>query len=91
MLASQWSLECNNHVPWLTFRSARDADCCKPNGGCGKGSEISCSAADKPELLPWRSRLKGYRLGSRIFHGRESTDEEHPGEPAATSSTRVPP
>jgi hypothetical protein len=30
---------------------------------------------EKPELLPWRSRLKGYHLGSRIFHGRQSVDE----------------
>jgi hypothetical protein len=32
-------------------------------------------ASDKPEVLPWRSRLKGYRLGARIFHGRESAGE----------------
>jgi hypothetical protein len=30
---------------------------------------------DNPELLAWRSRLKGYHLGSRIFHGRQSVDE----------------
>ena len=29
-------------------------------------------ASDKPESLPWRSRLKGYRLGARIFRGRGS-------------------
>jgi hypothetical protein len=31
-------------------------------------------ASEKPELLPWRNRLRGYRFGSRIFHGRDSAD-----------------
>ena len=39
---------------------------------------------EKPELLPWRSRLKGYHLGSRIFHGRESVDDA--SVPAPSSS-----
>jgi hypothetical protein len=47
-------------------------------------------AAGKPELLPWRSRLKGCRLGARLFHGRDSTSSETaltpPPEPVATSS-----
>jgi len=34
----------------------------------------AAAASEKPELLPWRSRLKGYRLGSRILHGRESAE-----------------
>jgi hypothetical protein len=38
---------------------------------------------DKPELLAWRSRLKGYHLGSRIFHGRESAGES--STPATSS------
>jgi hypothetical protein len=29
--------------------------------------------SDKPELLAWRTRLKGYHLGSRIFHGGEAS------------------
>jgi hypothetical protein len=28
-----------------------------------------------PELLPWRSRLKGLRLGSRLFHARRGDGE----------------
>ena len=33
------------------------------------------AAAEEPETLPWRSRLKGYRLGSRMFQGRQSVGE----------------
>jgi len=46
--------------------------------------------AGKPELLPWRSRLKGCRLGVRLFHGQESPSAETalapPPEPVATSA-----
>jgi hypothetical protein len=42
--------------------------------------------ADKPEVLPWRSRLKGYRLGARIFPGHESVDET---STAATTSNEL--
>jgi hypothetical protein len=60
----------------------------------GKPSQSSlCSdgqAAGKPELLPWRSRLKAYRLGARIFRGQDSTSSETalvpPPVPVATSS-----
>jgi hypothetical protein len=40
-------------------------------------------AAEKPELLPWRNRLKGYRLGSRIFPGRQSAGEAQASETAS--------
>ena len=42
--------------------------------------------SDKPELLAWRSRLKGYHFGSRIFHGRESVGE---ASTPATSSDEL--
>jgi hypothetical protein len=35
-------------------------------------------AAAKPELLPWRTRLKGCRLAARIFHRGESDGQESP-------------
>ena len=35
-------------------------------------------ASAKPEVLPWRSRLKGYRLGARIFHERDPAAETPP-------------
>ena len=66
ILGSQWSLE-YRHVPWLAFRSGdavqRQDDA--PSDGW---------QADKPELLPWRSRLRE-RLGSRLFHERDAVGE----------------
>lgn len=40
-----------------------------------EGCEIRCmeQADAKPELLPWRSRLKGYRLAARL--GRHETTD----------------
>jgi len=45
--------------------------------GSGNPAEVAADAVEKPkpELLPWRSRLQGYRLGQRFFHARESDDE----------------
>jgi hypothetical protein len=42
--------------------------------GQSPASDKSRLAQGKPELLPWRSRLKGYRLGSRIFSGKTSAE-----------------
>ena len=44
-------------------------------------------APDRPELLPWRNRLKGYRLGGRIFHTHESAAK---AEATATDSVETP-
>lgn len=33
---------------------------------------VAKGALERPELLPWRGRLQGYRLGARVFRGRES-------------------
>jgi hypothetical protein len=32
----------------------------------------------KPELLPWRSRLKGYHLGARLARDRNAVSEQSP-------------
>ena len=87
---SQWT------PSWLMSRSAQNADACAADCGCG-GIQRDCIvsqrasiAADKPELLPWRSRLRGYRLGSRLGRGRGSVDEDYAVEPAALPSTEMP-
>jgi hypothetical protein len=55
-----------------------DAECHQ----AGKAAGYSVAAADEPELMPWRSRLKG-RLSARLFHGKGSAAEEF--EEAATT------
>lgn len=67
ILGSQWSLE-YRHVPWLAFRSG-DAVL-----GQDETSIHDQQVADKPELLPWRSRLRE-RFGSRLFHGRDAAGD----------------
>ena len=78
VLSSPWSLEYNrSHAPWLAFRSAKDPPCDTRNSDCvvtDKGGVVS-----QPDVLPWRSRLKGYHLGVRIFRGAESTGEQDAG------------
>ncbi len=54
--------------------------------GSAERAEVAADAtAEKPksELLPWRSRLSGYRLGQRFFHGRDS-DAETPTSATAS-------
>jgi hypothetical protein len=41
----------------------------------------------KPELLPWRSRLRGYHLGARFAHGHEQPLEESMAD-SSTSPSR---
>jgi hypothetical protein len=67
VLRGQWALECERMPPKFS---------CQPN--C---SELSSDrqverASVQPETLPWRSRLRGYHLASRIFHGRDQDAEE---------------
>ncbi len=45
-------------------------------------------ASEKPETLPWRSRLKGYRL-ARVLHGWDSAGEVSASAEAA-EDVRVP-
>jgi hypothetical protein len=71
-----------SHFPWLKFRSAQDANSPNPNTG---------SVAANPELLPWRSRLKGHRLGARAAHERETTGDQYAYETAATPAAKTPP
>jgi hypothetical protein len=42
--------------------------------------------AGKPELLPWRSRLKGCRVGARIFQGKEAASPATAEAPAKATS-----
>ncbi len=50
--------------------------------------EQLAATESKPELLPWRSRLKGYRLGARLARSRESDSEDDASETAEVASTR---
>jgi hypothetical protein len=47
-------------------------------------------AADKPELLPWRSRLKD-RRAARAARGREYIEADDVAEPAAQQAMNSPP
>ena len=85
VVGSRWSLEYSTQAPRFSFRSAKGAD------GGRTESDQSPAVANKPELLPWRSRLKGYRLGARIFHGGESSDSANPPGMAIASSSKTPP
>ena len=66
--------------PWsLTFdRGCADSASC----GCCAEKPVATSAhqaAAKAELLPWRSRLKGYRLAGRLFHRGEPEEAKSAG------------
>jgi hypothetical protein len=54
----------------------------------GEVAGYSVAKADEPELMPWRSRLKG-RLGARLFHGKGSAREEFE-QAAVTKPTKSP-
>ena len=86
IFSNPW-LQASDHAPWLKFRSATatatDAD--------SYAAEKGGSTADKPELLPWRSRLKSYRLGTRLARGQESTSNPDSSEIAATPGETRPP
>ena len=71
--------------PWsLVFDRgcAAEAGESPPCKNCSRIADVSSAdqAAVKPELLPWRSRLKGYRLAARLFHRGESDGQESPAE-----------
>lgn len=55
-----------SRIAWRSADATQGHDDASCDTGCAK-----CSESDKPELLPWRSRLKGHRLGARLFHGRD--------------------
>jgi hypothetical protein len=103
---SHWSLGCSRHAPWITLRSTKDADCGDGQRGCATASDCGINNAEsakspaslsdsqlsgKPEVLPWRSRLKGYRLGARIFRGKESSPETAAGSSAEKTQLIPPP
>ena len=84
--------------PWsLIFDRGCEAETGDPSSceGCSRNPAASSArqAAAKPELLPWRSRLKGYRLAARIFHHGESDGQESPDKAAvprkSANSTRT--
>jgi hypothetical protein len=99
VISSQWSLE-YRRVPWLAFHANTDADECSyeskrsdvttcKKSSCAFSDDKEPTPSDEsnpPELLPWRSRLKSYRLGSRIFHSKELSEDPTVSEPTVLSS-----
>ena len=57
------------------------ADATTPKSPDGQDEQT----AGKPQLLPWRSRLKDFRLAARVF-GKETTPSAQPSEPVPTPS-----
>ena len=49
---------------------------CQPDCATATCEQQVEKASAEPEMLPWRSRLKGYRLASRLFHGKEKKEAE---------------
>jgi hypothetical protein len=109
VLGSHWSLECSERAPWVDFRNA--ADPANPDGepspataasdGAAAASPPTSAAAAepqapaKPELLPWRSRLKAYRLAARGSAGKDAeavstVADDSPPEAAANSAASLP-
>jgi hypothetical protein len=77
--------------PWsLTFDRGCAAEAGDPSSCENCSGNATVSSADqtsvKPELLPWRSRLKGYRLAGRIFHHGESDGQESSAKTAARAT-----
>jgi len=96
VLSSQWSLELNR-TPWLAFRANKDVGYSLSEGKQGTAKSLDRPmtseewAASRPELLPWRSRLKEHRLASRLFHRKDGAKEmQHPGEAAAVVAAKSP-
>lgn len=78
VLRGQWSLECG------------DGGCLQPSGvfgQCENCSDCTVCPADqtKPEVLPWRARLKT-RIGDRLFHRGECGATECCDEAACVKS-----
>ena len=77
-----WLAE-NNYFFSLKSPSVKETDSAKLD------ADRSVTEA-KPELLPWRSRLKGYRLGARLARGRDSAPDQHLPGTVATSANDAP-
>jgi hypothetical protein len=100
VVGSHWSLECCDHAPWVEFRPTTDLNGpdSKPGSATASSSGVDATAppkssggqdqqaAGKPELLPWGSRLKDYRLAARV-----DGKEEGPSETAEEASAKLSP
>ncbi len=95
VLSSQWSLEMNR-TPWLAFRANKDSG----NNSSEEKPELAKQATAKsldrpmtsqewassrPELLPWRNRLREHRLASRLFNRQKEVKEKEPSGNTAES------
>ena len=97
---SHWSLECSERAPWVDFRPAEVANAdakpgaaAAPSGGADATAPPTIAAAEqptaaKPELLPWRSRLKA-RLAARGSPGKEAADGTAQATASGSSSEAV--
>lgn len=85
-LSDQSWLSVSNHFAWLQPHGAKNPDSHPHNAHSAEPIVDQLVADDKPELLPWRSRLRGYRLGARLARGRESDHNLHLDQTIAYSS-----
>ena len=83
---SSW-IPVNNHFSWLQSHSTKDADVDLRDVHSAEPKSDRSVADDKPELLAWRSRLKGYRLGARLAHSRDWLRDRHPDQTIPSTST----
>ena len=77
--------------------SAENSPASSARRDAGNAEKSRPATDDKPELLPWRSRIKEHFLNGRFAHDRKaSSDQPHddpmtislPEKPTAESSTR---
>ena len=85
-LTDQARLSVSNHLAWLQSHVAKTPDSQPHNANSTEPIVEHLVVDNKPELLPWRSRLRGYRLGARLARGRESDHDSHLDQTIAYSS-----
>ncbi|MEN6451644.1 MAG: hypothetical protein ABFC96_14225 [Thermoguttaceae bacterium] len=80
LLSSNWSIECVTS-PRLALKFDKDQSQCP---AADPTDAPATKRAFDPELLPWRTRLKG-RLANRLFgHGSPNDSASKAGAPADT-------
>ena len=79
ILRGQWALECERHrIPRLSFADNRTDE--------PSVERIS----ERPELLRWRIRRRGYRLASRLFVRPEKAAEANSVSPEQAGEIQLP-
>jgi hypothetical protein len=84
LVRSQWSLEYGNTDGAVAQGIDKPQ---RPEGVAPASARPDVQAQAKPEVLPWRSRLKEHRLAARLFHQGESGKENEPTKDSAFVDT----